>query len=475
MKWVNNILNFKLLLCLQMSFSFVFVYNLFLLNVLPLVYNCFVVVVLLLVNIGLFLISKKNKFIPKLMSILFCVLLVIPIIYMNKGAEILEEITEVNNEINRISIIVKKDSDHQELQDLKDKCIQINTKYNAVAMGATMNQLNELISCNYSSEDDFIKMATNLYDEDVDAILVNEAYLWVMEHKYENFVEDTRVIWTYEHKKEKEDIKKPVSVKQNCFNVFISGIDTRGYVSTTSRSDVNMLATVNTTTNQVLLTSIPRDYYVYISELKAKDKLTHAGLNGINSSVSTMEDLIDIEINYYVRINFTSLVKIVDVLGGIEVYSDYDIIYPNTQYPVYKGKNHMDGETALLFSRERYLLPNGDEDRIKNQQRVIQGTINKLISPAIITNYMDILDSVAGSFETNMSTKEITDLLKEQLKTMKSWDVQSYSLTGTGSYFKGGAMMPDTELYYCIPDEKSVKKATDYINSMMDGEFIMVE
>ena len=117
----------------------------------------------------------------------------------------------------------------------------------------------------------------------------------------------------------------------------------------------------------------------------------------------------------------------VDALGGIEVYSDYNLNYHPPYQPITKGINYMNGETALLFSRERYFLPNGDEDRIKNQQRVIQGMLNKLISPAIITNYIDILDSVAGSFETNMSMKEITSLLKEQLKTMKSWDVQSYS------------------------------------------------
>ena len=353
--------------------------------------------------------------------------------------------------------------------------INLDYQYNAVAMGAAMNELNEWIQCIYSSEDDFIKMATNLYDGDVDAILVNEAYLWVMEHKYEKFSEDTRIIWTYEHKKEKEDIKKTVVVSDETFNVLISGIDTEGDVSTVSRSDVNMIATVNTTTNQILLTSIPRDYYVYIPELKSKDKLTHAGLNGINSSVSTVENLMDIEINYYVKVNFTSLIKMVDFLGGIDVYVPYTVGKPEWASYAPQGMNHMTGEKALWFARHRETLINGDNDRIKNQQLVIQGMLNKLTSPAILTNYMDILDSVAGSFETNMSTKEITNLLKGQLKTMKAWDVQSYSLTGNGSYLKGGAMMPDTELYYCILDEKSVKKATDYINSMIDGEFIIVE
>ena len=471
---LNKIINYKIILILQIIVMSVFVYVLFRINVLPFFYNFVIVSVLFLINLFLIWCNKKYQ-ITKILSVLFCVLLIIPITYMNESIETLSEITEVNNEIKRISLIVKKNSVYQNIDDLDNKEVQINTKYNAIALGATMNQINEWISCDYSSEDNFINMATNLYNGDVDAILINEAYLWVMEHKYENFREDTRIIWTYEYKKEKEDIKKPVVVNNECFNIFISGIDTEGDVSTVSRSDVNMIATVNTTNHQILLTSIPRDYYVYISELKAKDKLTHAGLNGIDSSVSTLEDLLDVDINYYVKINFTSMIMMVDALGGIDVYVPYTVGRPGWTSYAPQGMNHMNGEKALAYSRERYDLPNGDDDRIKNQQRVIQAMLNKLISPTVITNYMDILDSVAGSFETNMSMKEITSLLKEQLKTMKSWDIQSYSLTGNGDYFKGGAMMPDTELYYCVPNEKSVQKATDYINSMIDGEFIIVE
>lgn len=475
MKKNKIIFNYKVIFCIQIFVLLLFTYFLFRLNFLPFIYNFLSIGIFLLVNLVLFLRNKENNVISKTITILLCMLLVIPVVYMNKSINILDEITEVNGEINRISLIVKKDSDYQEIQDLENKIIQVNTTYNVAAMGATMNQLNELVSCNYSSEDDFVKMATNLYNGDVDAILINEAYLWVMEYKYEKFSEDTRIIWTYEYKKEKEDIKKPVVVNNECFNIFISGIDTEGDVSTVSRSDVNMIATVNTTNHQILLTSIPRDYYVYISELKAKDKLTHAGLMGINSSVSTLEDLMNIYINYYARVNFTSLIMMVDALGGIDVYVPYTVGRPGWASYAPEGMNHMNGEKALAYSRERYDLPNGDDDRIKNQQRVIQAMLNKLISPTVITNYIDILDSVAGSFETNMSSKEITDLLKNQLETMKSWDVQSYSLTGTGSYFKGGAMMPDTELYYCTPNEQSIQKATDYINQMMDGEIIKVE
>ena len=471
---INNIGWLKTICVLQMIIFIFFSYELFQLNILSLGSYCVLIITLLLVNLMLFLGNKKYRF-SKIVTVVYCVLMIVFVLYMNKSIQTLNEITEVNNEVSKFSIIVLKDSDFQKVENLEGRKIQINTNYNAIEIGAMMNQLNELICCNYCSEADFINMATNLYNRDVDAILINEAYLWVLEHKYEDFVEDTRVIWNYEYKTKREDIKKMAEVENDCFNVFISGIDAEGDVSTVSRSDVNMLATVNMATNQILLTSIPRDYYVYISELKAKDKLTHAGLMGINSSVSTLEDLLNIDINYYVKVNFTTLIMMVDALGGIEIYSPYRIGKPGGANYFESGTLLLNGERALRFCRERYDLPNGDEDRIKNQQRVIQGMLNKLISPAIIPNYMDILDSVAGSFETNMSSKEITDLLKEQLKTMKPWDIQSYSLTGNGDYFKGGAMMQDTELYYCVPNEKSVQKATYYINSMIDGEFIIVE
>lgn len=472
---MNKVFNYKVIMCLQVIISFVMLYTLFRLNVLLFSYSCIITIVLVALNILLFLGNKKDNLFTKIITIILCVLLIIPITYMNKSIDTLGEITEVNYETNRIVLIVKNDSEYNEVNDLQGKDIQTNKKYNTISIEDTIDILNESIGYHLTDEIDFIKMAANLYEGEVDALLMNEAYLWVMEHKYETFEKDTRIIWTYEHKKNKENIKKPVSNDMNCFNVFISGIDTIGDVSTVSRSDVNMLATVNTTTNQILLTSIPRDYYVYIPEIEASDKITHAGLNGVNSSVSTVEKLLDIDINYYVRVNFTSLITMVDALGGIDVYSDYDIIYPNTKYPIVKGWNHMNGETALLFSRERYMLPNGDNDRIKNQQKVIQGMINKLISPTIITNYIDILDAVSGSFETNMSMKEITNLLKKQLETMKSWDVQSYALKGRGTYFTGGAMMPDAELYYCIPDETSIKEACNYIDMMKNNEVIKVK
>ncbi len=473
MNIMNKIFNYKLILCIQILMSLIFVYTLFTLNVLPILYSVIVFIVFVLINIGLYIGLRKDNTIIKIISVILSLSLIIPMIYMNKSKETLDEITEVKDEVSQISLIVLKDSEYENINDLENKDVQATMNLNTEVMKEAIHKLDEQVSVHMTYVPDLTEMATNLYEGKCDALFINEAYLWVMEHKYENIEDEIRVLWTYEYKEETEDISKPVSVNKDCFTVFISGIDTRGPVSTVSRSDVNMLATVNTNTNKILLTSIPRDYYVYIPELGAKDKLTHAGLKGIDSSVSTLEELLDIDINYYARVNFTSLIKMVDALGGIEVYVPYDI-YTSPKYNAKKGLVHMNGEMALWYSRERYNLPNGDNDRILNQQRVIQGMINKLISPKIITNYTDILDSISGSFETNMTSKEITDLLKKQLDTMDTWDIQSYALEGKGSHFTGGAMMPDSKLYYCVPNEDSIEKAKDYINKMINGETVNI-
>lgn len=471
---LNKIFNWKIILGIQILCTIIFVSSLYQLNVLPTLYSIILTLILLLITVGCFLGLRKNKGIVKIISIIISICLIIPISYMNKSKQAIDVITEVKDEVNRISVIVLKDSEYKHLNDLDGKNMQASMNVSTEIMKTSIEELKNNISVNLTYVPDFTEMATNLYEGHTDAIFVNEAYLWVMEHKYPNIEEEIRVIWTYEYKEEATDIKKPVAVNKDCFTIFISGIDTRGPVSTVSRSDVNMLATVNTNTNQILLTSIPRDYYVYIPELDAKDKLTHAGLKGIDSSVSTLEELLNIDINYYARINFTSLITMVDALGGITIDVPYTVGQPGWQSYFPKGVHHMNGEQALWFSRERYSLPNGDNDRILNQQRVIQAMIDKLISPKIITNYNDILDSISGSFETNMSSKEITDFLKKQLETMDAWEVQSYALQGTGSNFYGGAMMPDSKLYYCVPDEASVRQANEYINKMIRGETVKV-
>lgn len=246
--------------------------------------------------------------------------------------------------------------------------------------------------------------------------------------------------------------------------MYISGIDTYGPVSTVSRSDVNMIMTVNPKTKQILLTSIPRDYHVTLASFNARDKLTHSGIYGIEETMSTVENLLNIDLNYYMRVNFTSLITMVDAVGGINVNVDQAVTVGGHTLSV--GSNYMDGETALAFSRERYSYADGDRHRVRNQQAVLTGLLNKLMSASMITNYNSILNSVSGAFETNMESGDLQKLIQMQIDDMSSWDIEQISLDGSGSTSTNCYSMPGYELYVMDPDQSTVTAAKQKIDAV---------
>lgn len=255
------------------------------------------------------------------------------------------------------------------------------------------------------------------------------------------------------------------NIKSGKFNVYISGIDTSGNISNVSRSDANILMSINTNTHEALLTSIPRDYYVTLHSYGAKDKLTHSGIYGVNETVKTAEDLLDTDINYYVRVNFTTVIKLVDKLGGIDVYSDYN--FSRDGYNFKKGYNHINGDAALVFSRERYSFASGDNQRVKNQQHVIEAIMKKVLnSTTLLTKYTDILDSLKGSFQTNIEQDDISKLVKDQINNMSSWTIKSNSLTGTGAS-SSTYSMGSTKLYVMVPNSTSVTSAKEKIDEVL--------
>ena len=233
-----------------------------------------------------------------------------------------------------------------------------------------------------------------------------------------------------------------------------------------------MLVTVNTKNHEILLTSIPRDYYVQLHDTTGyKDKLTHAGIYGINMSVNTIQDFLDINIDYYVRVNFSTLIDVVDIIGGIDVYSDKGFIpWTNTKLYIPEGNVHMNGAMALAFARERYTYQEGDRHRVQNQQDVITAIIKKVTSSTtILTKYTTLLDELSNSFETNIKTSTITTLMKHQLDKMPSWTIKNYSLNGSDSYdYTYSAGMQ--KLYVMIPDKETVAKAKEYIDGMENGK-----
>lgn len=385
--------------------------------------------------------------------------------YANATTEFLGSMFQEVKETEEYYVVVRKTSEYDSIEDIDGKNV-----YAFQIEEDVKENVENKVDVTFKTENNLTDLGNNLINKETDVILVSSSQYSMLSEEIEDFKDNTKILYTANH-----EIKKTATVstddskytiENGIFNVYISGIDTSGNISNVSRSDANILATVNTKTHEVLLTSIPRDYYVTLHSKRAKDKLTHSGIYGINETVTTVEDLLDIDINYYVRVNFTTVIKLVDTLGGVNVYSDYDF---NTQgYHFNKGYNYLNGEQALAFSRERYSFAGGDNQRVKNQQAVIEAIIKKVMnSTTILTKYTNILESLEGSFQTNIEQSEISSLVKSQLENMSSWTIKNNALTGTGSYGPTYSM-GSTQLYIMLPSESSVSSAKEKINDVLD-------
>ena len=259
------------------------------------------------------------------------------------------------------------------------------------------------------------------------------------------------------------------------FVVYLSGVDNRGELTEDARSDVNILAVVNPLTKRVALINTPRDYYVDLAGTDSKDKLTHAGLYGVQTSMDTLGNLYGIQVDHYVRINFAGFIDIVDALGGVDVYSDQ--AFTSVGSPGYydptdfvEGWNHLDGAAALAFARERHAFATGDIQRGINQMKVIDAMLDKIKSPALLTSYSKLLAAVADNFVTSLSSNEITALVRMQLSDFASWDIENYSVTGSSSSSTHCYSAQGQKLYVMKPDEDSVAEAKALIQSVLSGE-----
>ena len=478
---VKKIIDWKVILGIQVIASLALIGIIFKLGALPMQYAMIVIAIVVVLCLGTFFLMKPSKkkgtgkvrnIIGKLVSILLSVALLFGTLSIAQGTSVLDAITGANIQTQRYSVVVLKDSSYKQLSDLKNETVEtVSSVDEENAQKAIEAIQKEESSIQTKDIDSYSKMANDLYDENTKAILVNESYYAIIEAEHEDFQNDTRVIWSFDIEEKIKDISKNVNVTKEPFIVYISGIDTSGPVSTVSRSDVNMIVTVNPTTKQILLTSIPRDYYVTLANKGQKDKLTHSGLAGIDNTVETMENFLGIDINYYARVNFTSLIKMVDALGGITINNDVAFTGYNGTYFA-KGNISIDGDEALEYSRERHAFGAGDNERVFHQQIVIMGMLNKMMSPAVITNYSSVLNAIEGCFETNMSSREITSLIQMQINDMSSWNMVQKQFSGHGVMQTGGAYMPGRKLYYMIPDDESVSENVAAIKSVLNGETV---
>lgn len=436
----------------------------------------FLVIIIFTGVISYFLFRRKTKKGKKIglsiLAVFLSIILVFANYYIIKGLGIKRNMNE-NSNYKNYSVMVLKNSKYKKITDLNGSSIGYfkNDPDNDEVISKLANEA----KLSFNEYDDLQLLALDLLDKKIDGLLIEDSYVSLLKDSGEiknerlnDFDKLTKVIYTLKIEKKVAEIKKDVNVREEPFSVYISGIDTYGEVTSVSRSDVNIIATINPTTNQILLTTIPRDYYVKLDGTTGyKDKLTHAGMYGIDTSVKTIENLLDIDINYYVKVNFTSLIDIVDSLGGVEVNSDYSF-YTVDGVSFNKGINYVDGKKALSFARERHSFIDGDRQRGKNQVALIEAIFKKCITPSILIKYNDFLNSLDGSFVTNMSMGKLTSLIKKQIDDNASWNISSVSLNGSDAQEYTYSYSAE-KLYVMIPDENSVNEAKAQIKNIING------
>lgn len=420
---------------------------------------------------------KIKKGIKIFFSVLGILVVAVSAVVLNYAIHTFDFLKDISNADLKITekyyVMVKADSPYNKLEDIATFTVGTFNENTNIYQEA-IKQLTEKVEVTLVECDSSIQNVDNLLSGESTAILLSNLHKEQYQEENKGFSDKVKILATIEvetnHKENEVVTIKPVS--EDVMTIYISGIDTYGGINLRSRSDVNMLVTVNKKNHEILLTSIPRDYYVQLHDTYGyKDKLTHAGIYGVNMSVQTIQDFMGIDINYYVRVNFSTLEAVVNSIGGVDVYSDLTFRPLHHKAVVIKqGMNHMDGKTALAFARERYAYQDGDRHRVRNQQEVLKAIISKATSDvSILTRYTTLLNIVSGYFQTNVDMNEVAKIVKIQLDEMPSWTIKQYSLDGTGSK-QPTHSMGATPLYVMIPNQDTVNTGSRYINGMTKGK-----
>lgn len=425
----------------------------------------------LLVVLAISIFLQKTKKSPLVTTVVLVIFSLVSLI----GIFGFKQMIDITNRMNQtagfseveMSIVVPKESDIKDVSQLTS--VQAPTKVDKNNIDILMSALKKDKKVDVKVDDiaSYQEAYDNLKSGKSKAMVLSGSYASLLESVDSNYASNLKTIYTYKIKKKNSNSANQVDSK--VFNIYISGIDTYGPISTVSRSDVNIIMTVNMNTHKILLTTTPRDAYVKIPGGGADqyDKLTHAGIYGVETSEQTLEDLYGIKIDYYARINFTSFLKLIDQLGGVTVYNDQAFTQGKFDFPV--GDIQMNSEQALGFVRERYDLDGGDNDRGKNQEKVISAIVNKLASLKSVSNFTSIVNNLQDSVQTNMSLNTINALANTQLESGSKFTVTSQAVTGTGSTGQLiSYAMPNSSLYMMKLDDSSVASASQAIKKLME-------
>lgn len=443
-------------------------------HLVPMTYLLLMVAVYLGITVGVFFLvrNRQRRKLQIAGTLLTAIMLAASLIagyYITRTINTVQKVVDASVERSTVSFYSLQSNPAESLEEMSDSAFGILKALDRDNTEQTLQQVEAEHNLTLTTVefDDLMSLADALLDGSVDGIVLNEAYLTLYEETagHENFPSQLKTISTRQVEHVVEPEPEEAESDDPIINILISGSDTRNdVIDQRGRSDVNIIASINTETHQILLISTPRDYFVPldVGVEDAYDKLTHAGIYGMDVLKGTLENLYDINIDYYFRINFTGFVDVIDALGGIEVYSDYEFDSRGSHFD--QGWNQLTGEEALNFARERYSFAEGDRQRGDNQLEIVKAVLNKAVSPTILTKYLTILDNIQNCIDTSIPYDVLANLVRKQLEDNASWSIESFSVNGSDARSTTYSM--NQQLYVMIPDEATVQEAKEKLTAI---------
>ncbi|MBQ9060686.1 MAG: LCP family protein [Firmicutes bacterium] len=465
-----------LLLAAEVVFSLLIVR----LGVLPGQYVALICVVLAAIDAGILALlgnkkgGRKRYVTGLIVTMLMLILLVPGSYFINNADNALQKLTRESEQWEEYSVIASAGSSVESVSDIKGKTVHVLATEDKMSVEAREKLVTKADVELNDKESDIISLGSRIWNEkgeaNDDLILISESQYDMVCEQIKGYKKNSKIIFTEKIMRRSDKYSSDVDVTKDPFNVYITGIDAWGDIEKVSRSDVNMIVTINPQTRTVLLTSMPRDSYVPLHSFGQLDKLTHSGIYGVDETLNTVTDWLGVDFDRYVKVNFSMVVKLIDAMGGIAVYSDHEFTSSvKPQYTYFKGVNHLGGYRALYFARERHSFEKSDEDRIKNQQKVMEGIIDKVTThKEILLNYDELLGIVAENMATNFTDRDLKKLARMQLNDMDTkWTIENYSIDGDDASRGTYSMGMGRELFVSIPKEESVEKAKKKIHDVM--------
>lgn len=480
-RFISNII-FNVIALISTALALVFCVYIYKLDMIPSKYLNIAFIVIGVIYLILLLLTLPRKLKRKI-KLVCCVLFIINALVFGFGIKYSDKTIEALEKIS-YELVQKEDYDVKVLskskitskEGLKGKKIGIfkNDSYDDV-----IKYLKKDVDCEIVDYTDAVKFFEDLSEGEIDAVVASSNVYGLLEEDllYMKLELKNVHIVAVPIKGKIDEVVKVVDVTNTPFNIYIAGGDKEGSIDKVMNTDVNMVVSVDPINHKLLLTSIPRDYYVNLPGKgeDVYDKLTHAGYHGVQESIRAIEKLLDIEINYYAKVNFTTIEKVVDAIGGVDVNSDFAFKFADPSRGLYfsykKGMNHLNGKQALGFARERESFSDGDVQRVKDQQKVIDAVIGKMASSTtLLSKYTDILDAVSANFNTNMDSKTIKRLVNLQLSNMRGWKSESQNLVGYSATSNKCYSIPNMNLYVMKPNAESVAANSQKIKDFLSNK-----